>query len=453
MIQKFIIHWPALQVMIPFCAALICAMIQVRYAQLLTQCVAVALLALALYGLHTATSDTRYLFGGWHAPFGIEYRIDILSQTVIVAFSMIFSFYAICCHSLLRAVPPAQSRIYTIILMSYSGFVGMISSNDLFNIYVFLEIASIASYILIAVSPDKRALISAIDYLIFGSIGASLILIGTGIMFALTGSLNIDDIHIRICDLYDSKMLILGLYFFVAGCFLKIALFPLHIWMLKVYKYASPILLTYLAPASSIFGFYILVRFIYFVCDPKMILGSLYLQYVALACSALAIIFGSYSAFKASNLREIILHSSVIQIGYIVITATDINMINIAPMFIMTDILLKMSFFVAISNAESTEDTENAIGPNNAFRFLAVMLVLTNASLPFTVGFINKLSLFSILIEHKSYYLVALLAAVSILSLEYNYKLLKMLWNITIPPITACAMIPIILSFVLMYAY
>jgi multicomponent Na+:H+ antiporter subunit D len=421
---------PIIQVILPLLGALVAALLNVRYARFLALIITVMTVAINIYVLMTLDLTQSYAIGGWSPPIGIEYRLDYLSQTTLLCISCILFFVLVFCRQDIITqiedhITVKYSNIaYTMIMLIHTGFSGMVSTNDLFNLYVFLEIASLASYACLAQGSDKRTIIAALDYLILGTIGATLILLSIAMIFTTTGTLNIDDIFSRIHTLYHNRILILGLCMFIVGCFFKLALFPLHFWMIRAYRFAPPVLLAFLAPISSIVGFYVLLRFIYFVCDYKVLYDYFDLGSIILTFSALAIIINSYLAFKSTCARSIILYSSAAQVGYscLALSAPSPQMLGVAASFILADVLMKISLFMVASDLK---DTTPKLPPNNLFLFLIFIMILSNASMPLTIGFINKINLLSLFFEAGSYIPIAVIIGASVLAIEYNYRLFK----------------------------
>jgi multicomponent Na+:H+ antiporter subunit D len=422
--------WPILQVIIPLFGAIATALcFQITYARIIAIITAISSLIVSLYGMITLDGTRRYMLGNWQAPIGIEYRLDHMSQPAIVYIFVILLFIlTICRKSIISEIeeyisPSRRHIIYTMILLVATGLSGMVATNDLFNLYVFLEIASLASYALISQCSDNRAARGALDYLILGTVGASLILIGIGMLYSHTGTLNIDDIHERLEHLYGSRIVILGFAFFITGCLLKIALFPLHFWMIRAYEFATSALLIYLASLSSIVGFYVLVRFIYFVADYRVLYDQLHFGAIIQCLSLVAIVVSSYLALKSDKIRSLIVYSIAAQVGYICLMLINPNpvAIGILASCLLADSLLKIGLFAAISDRHCER------GQATQFtKLLLLFNIISSAGLPFTIGFVNKINILSLLFRDKEYLALFVVIASSILALEYHYKLWRL---------------------------
>ena len=192
-------HLPILQVVLALLAAPVCLILRrPRAAWMIATGVTWALLAiaLALLGHVLETGTVIYSIGGWPAPWGIEYRIDIASAFMLVIVTMIRSAVMPYARASVEAEieEPRIYLFYCMYLLNLSGLLGIAITGDVFNLFVFLEISSLSSYVMISLGRDRRALSAAYRYLIMGTLGATFYLIGVGMMYQMTGTLNISDL-------------------------------------------------------------------------------------------------------------------------------------------------------------------------------------------------------------------------------------------------------------------
>ena len=145
--------------------------------------------------------------GGWEAPNGIELRVDAFSAIVLLIVSGASFVSLLAGRSSLAADVDAERQplFYAAWLLALAGLNGIVVSADAFNIFVFMEISSLASYILVAGGRDRRALPAAFKYLIMGTIGATFYLIGVGLIYLMTGTLNLADMEARILAVADQR--------------------------------------------------------------------------------------------------------------------------------------------------------------------------------------------------------------------------------------------------------
>ena len=196
-------HLPALVVVVPLIASSIVALIpRPMFAWFVATLATFTSAVFAVLLLFEVQSQgvISYAMGGWKPPFGIEYRVDILNAFVVVIVALIGS---VCMPFALKSVPAdvetkLQPWFYAIYLLCLTGLLGMAITGDAFNIFVFMEISSLATYVLIAMGRDSRALLAAYQYLIMGTIGATFYVLGIGLLYIVTGTLNLADLAERI---------------------------------------------------------------------------------------------------------------------------------------------------------------------------------------------------------------------------------------------------------------
>ena len=201
---------PALQVVVPLIAAALCLILsRLPAAWLITFAAsAVSMLVSFLMLKEVLQSGViDYAFGGWAAPFGIAYRVDIVNAYVLMIVSTISTVISVFARVSVASEIEAynQGFFYTAWLLCLTGLLGIAITGDAFNLFVFLEISALASYVLIAMGADRRALTAAYQYLIMGTIGATFILIGVGLLYALTGTLNMLDLAVRRPEVADRR--------------------------------------------------------------------------------------------------------------------------------------------------------------------------------------------------------------------------------------------------------
>ena len=249
-------HLAILQVIVPLLAAPISLLLNKARLAWLFACVATVvtfIISAALLYQVQQTGTITYDLGGWEAPWGIQYRIDLLAAYVLLVVSTIAMLVLFAAHTSISVEVPGdrQTLLYVLYLLCLAGLLGIVATGDIFNVFVFLEISSLASYALIAYGRDRRALWAAYQYLVVGTIGATFFLIGIGFLYSLTGTLNMADLAVRIPALGASKTLYTAFAFIVVGICLKLALFPLHLWLPNAYAYAPSIVTAFLAATAT----------------------------------------------------------------------------------------------------------------------------------------------------------------------------------------------------------
>jgi len=279
----------------------------------------VTALVTAVMGLIRVLQDgaQHYYFGGWPPPLGIEYVLDHLSgfMTVLVMFIALLSvIYSR--RSFLQEVPEKIVPLYSLVLLMLAGLTGIILTGDLFNLYVFLEIASLAAYAIMAIGNDK-APVAVIRYVIMGTIGACFYLLGVGFIYFATGSLNMGDVARILPGIYGSRLIVVAMTFIVIGMALKMALFPLHIWLPDVYTYSPSAVVALIAPIMTKVGAYVLIRMLVSVFLPNYLTSVLPVTLMIGWLAAVGIVAMSIMAIAQKDFRRMLAYSSVAQICYV----------------------------------------------------------------------------------------------------------------------------------------
>jgi multicomponent Na+:H+ antiporter subunit D len=422
-------HFPALQVLVPFFGALF-AILTFRHiliARIIAIISVLLSLSLSIYGFSIINNaPILYDFGDWHAPVGIEYRLDYLNLPILIYLNCVLLFLLIFCNKLITdtilkfIVPKRQSLFYAILLFAHVGYLGIISTNDIFNLYVFIEISSLSTYVLMAQGNNPKSVIGAFDYLMLGTVGATLILIGIGFLLSATGSLNMTDISLVLKSRYDSKIVLIGISFFLIGAILKTAFFPMHFWMMRAYNSSTSIVLTYLASISSIIGIYIILRFIHFTIDYQEIIKILpnFIKPIALV----TIMLCTYFAFREKNIKNIIIYSNAAQIGYIFLLLVLPKGETLLLPWLFADSLNKVAMFLIISYNETYR--MNGI----SYRALVIFNLICSCGLPISSIFCLKIMIFELLIIENKWLEFVVIIISSSIALLYHYKIAKILF-------------------------
>ncbi|MDP7530705.1 MAG: proton-conducting transporter membrane subunit, partial [Candidatus Scalindua sp.] len=268
--MKFIQELPVLIIVIPLIFALIIPLTG-RLNRLIPWIIASTitffcfLISISLLITVLDTGRISYWLGGWEPPWGIEYAIDYLNAFVLVVVSFIAFIVSLYSKKSIEMEidEDKTSTFYSIYMLFVTGLMGIVITGDIFNIYVFLEISSLAGYALIAIGKKREALVASYNYLILGTIAATFILIGIGYIYMATGTLNIADLQERLPALFHSKMVLVALAFFTVGLSLKLALFPLHAWLPGAYTHAPSVVSCIMAATATKVGVYAMLRIIF----------------------------------------------------------------------------------------------------------------------------------------------------------------------------------------------
>jgi multicomponent Na+:H+ antiporter subunit D len=430
-----------LHVILPLLAAPILLLVnRERVAFWITMAVSLAVLAFVVLLLIevSVNGPISYYLGGWKPPVGIEYRIDLLSAfmlLIVAAIGTITLPYA-AVNQTNELESGSYVKFYIAWLLCFGALLGLASSGDIFNIFVFLEISALASYILIAMGRDKRALLASFQYLVLGTIGATFFLIGIGLVYAQTGTLNLIDLSTRVEDLKDSPTLLTGFCFLAVGVLLKLAAFPLHGWLPDAYTHAPSVVSAFLAGTATKIALYLLIRLIHSVFGVEFVFSALPLDELIIILGLCGIFLGSIKAIFESNIKRMFAYSSVAQIGYLLIgvgllsasglTATLIHVFNHA--------LMKSAVFLALGAVIYRTGLVNikdlaGLGPRMPLTMATIVIAgFSLIGLPGTSGFISKWYLVSAVLEQDRWMLAIMILVGSLLAAVYVFRLIEAAW-------------------------
>ncbi|MEE3286591.1 MAG: monovalent cation/H+ antiporter subunit D family protein [Pseudomonadota bacterium] len=429
---------PALQVVVPLIAAALCLILsRLPAAWFITFAAsAVSMLVSFLMLKEVLQSGViDYAFGGWAAPFGIAYRVDIVNAYVLMIVSTISTVISVFARVSVASEIEAHNQgfFYTAWLLCLTGLLGIAITGDAFNLFVFLEISALASYVLIAMGADRRALTAAYQYLIMGTIGATFILIGVGLLYALTGTLNMLDLAARLPEVADSRTARTGFAFLTVGLGLKIALFPLHLWLPNAYAYAPSAVSAFLAATATKVAVYVLLRFVFSVFGVEFALGAMPLALGLAVLGSIAVLSASTVAIFQQNLKRMLAYSSVAQVGYLALgvslttpmglTATLLHLFNHA--------LMKGALFVALGCIAwriGSSRLQDFAGLGYRMPWTMGVFMIGGLSLigiPLTAGFISKWYLVLAALEKGWWPVIVVIIAGSLLAIIYIWRVVE----------------------------
>lgn len=434
-------HFPVLQVILPLMAAPACLFLRKRdLVWIFATVVAFLSFAVSLSLMFSVMQNgaISYKLGGWEAPWGIEYRIDLLNAPLLVLVSGISAIVLLAARtSILNEIPEDRHTLFFVAwLLCMAGLMGILATGDAFNVFVFLEISSLSTYTLIALGKDRRSLWASYQYLIAGTIGATFILIGIGLMYMMTGTLNMADLAQRLPEVSDTRTVYTAFAFFMVGVCLKLALFPLHLWLPNAYAYAPSVVTAFLAATATKVAVYVMLRFMFDVFGFEFAVGHLPLQTILLVLGLTGLFVASIVAITQENLKRMLAYSSVAQIGYIIlgfsfasqtgITATLLHMLNHGLM--KGALFLSMAAVVYRMGVASLSQMHGLASrmPLTMAAFLIGGLSLIGV--PLTVGFVSKWYLVAAALENGWWPVAALILLGSILSVIYIWRVVEVVY-------------------------
>lgn len=431
-------HLPVLQVVLPLLAAPLTVLLRSRnVAFVLATAVSWLALgvALALWWQVGEQGVVSYAIGNWPPPWGIEYRVDHLASYLLLLVTGIAAIVLpYSRRSLADEVDAHQHYLfYTMFLLCLAGLLGIVVTGDAFNIFVFLEVSSLSTYVLIALGRHRRALVASYQYLIMGTIGATFIVIGVGMLYLMTGTLNLADMAQRIGAVRGTRPVLAALAFLTVGISLKLALFPLHQWLPNAYAYGPSAVSAFLAATATKVAVYVLLRFYFSVFGQSQVFGRLPMQEAMLLLALAGMFAASTIAIFQTDLKRLFAYSSVAQIGYIVLglsfssahglVATLVHLVNHG--------VTKGAIFMLLGGVAlrlGGTSLRRVQGLGRLMPLTSAGIVFCGLSLigvPGTAGFISKWYLLLAAMEKGQWWLVFLIVGSSLLAVVYVWRFVE----------------------------
>jgi len=434
-------HLPILPVLVPLIGAPACALLRRPLAAWVFACgVSVLAFISAIYLLLATWQQgvLTYAMGDWPAPWGIEYRIDLLNALVLLLVSGMGAAVLLGGRaSIWQEIPETRRPLFFVaFLLCLTGLLGITATGDAFNLFVFLEISSLSTYALVACGSDRRALVAAFNYLVMGTIGATFILIGIGFIYMLTGTLNMVDLAERLPEVGTSRTAFAAFAFIVVGLCLKLALLPLHLWLPGAYTRAPSMVTVFLAATATKVALYALIRFTFSVFHVELSILALSLEGVFIALGLAAVFVGSLVAIFEPDLKRGLAFSSVAQVGYMAIgigigTAAGLQA---SLIHLFNHALMKGTLFMALAAmifCLGGSRFADLRGVGRRMPLASACFLLGGLSLigvPGTAGFVSKWYLVVAAVGREQWMLVFLILAGSLLTAVYVWRVVETAW-------------------------
>ena len=404
-----------------------------------------ALAGISLVGVAaSAGMVVYYLLNGYPGMIGSENSPLIVFDALAAVFSLVFlsvAFVAILASARYVENDRHLAEYFTLILMATAGMMLVASAQDLLTIYIGIEIASMATYALVAFRKrDKRGSEAAVKYVIIGGLSSALSLYGIYLLFGVTGTTSLVGINEALAAQGIDLATILSVGLLIAGFGFKIAIAPFHMWAPDVYEGAPTPVSAFLAAASKKMGLVVMfkvfiVGLIAIKADWDIVVGVV---------AILTMTIGNVIALSQTNIKRMLAYSSIAQAGYMLMAlplATVVGdfAITAGIFHIITHAFMKSGAFIVVAAlsyvaiGESVADYKGLAkrAPFMAFSMAIFMFAL--AGIPPLSGFMSKVVLLSASVQAAEItqwmlWLCVALVLNSALSLYYYVRVIKYMY-------------------------
>ena len=252
--------------------------------------------------------------GNWMPPVGISLVVDSLSAFILATVNTVAFLVAVYSVDYMKRYTDTW-KFYALFLLMLVGINGVLIAGDIFNLYVFLEIAAIAAYFLVAFGIESESLEAAFKYAVMGSVASIFILLGIAFLYSYTSTLNMADMANILAAKGPSKIIQFVSVLFLMGFGLKAALVPFHGWLPDAHPSApAPISAMLSGVLIKVLGIYALSRIFFNVLGVNNTILSL-----LMFLGVLSMLVGVFLAFGQWDFKRLLAYHSISQIGYVVL--------------------------------------------------------------------------------------------------------------------------------------
>lgn len=361
----------------------------------------------------------------WQAPFSIVFVADLLSVTMVLLTSIaglavsIFSSTGLSRQRMLYGYFP----IFHFLLM---GLNGAFLTGDIFNLYVWFEVIIIASFVLMTLGGRKTQLEGGLKYMSMNILASMFFLTGIGILYGMTGSLNMADLSLKMHDVQNKSLVGITSVFFILGFGIKSAVFPLYFWLPSSYHTPPSAIAATFGGLLTKVGIYAMLRVNSLIFFPDE-----FTKQLLMAIAVLTILTGAFGALIKNNIRRLFSYLIVCHIGFMmggVAMFTKLTLMG-TVFYLIHDIMVKTNMFLIaglIRQLTGQMNMENLGGLYKTYPKISLLIAVVLFSLvgiPPLSGFWPKIYLFKESLTLHQYFFVAALIIGSLATLYVIAKL------------------------------
>jgi multicomponent Na+:H+ antiporter subunit D len=353
---------------------------------------ALACAVMSAFVLHDAADGTLVnWFGGWTPRHGVAIGVSFVIDRIgaglaLFAAALVFAAFVFCWRYFVVLGPV----FHALMLVFLAAMIGFSYTGDLFNLFVFFELLSVAAYALVAYDIEEEGpLQGALNFAITNSIGAFLILIGIALLYGRTGALNMAQVGDTLAGHGADGLVVVAFTLIAVGFFVKAAVVPFHFWLADAYSVAPTPVCLLLSAAMSELGLYAFAR-VYATVFSGALGGEGALEAVLLIAGALTALVGAMMCFGQRHLKRMLAFATVSHVGLFLIGIALLDGLALAgtALYVIADGLVKAALFVCVGTVQhlfGSVDELRLRGKARSLRITGPLMVacaLAVASLP-----------------------------------------------------------------------
>jgi len=383
-----------------------------------------------------------YNVGGWKIPLGIGMVLDGFTCFMLVTVNLVAFLITLFSVNYMNRYT-SKWLFYALFLLMLTGMNGVIVTGDMFNLFVFLEIASVSSFALVAFGTEKYELEAAFKYAIMSSVGSAFILLGIIFLYSYTSTLNMADMAGVLMQKGQGNIILLVSVLFLMGFGLKAALVPFHAWLPDAHPSApAPISAMLSGILIKTLGIYTLCRLFFNVLGATQPILS-----ILMFMGILSMLAGVFLAIGQWDFKRLLAYHSISQIGYVVLgigIGTPLGILG-GLFHLFNHSIFKSLLFLnsgAIEYAIETRDLKLMGGLSEKMPITSktsLIASLSIAGIPPFNGFWSKLIIIAACVQAEHYIYAALAIVGSILTLASFMKVQKYAFYEKVQELTAKA--------------
>ncbi|AGG06478.1 NADH-ubiquinone oxidoreductase chain N [Dehalococcoides mccartyi] len=402
---------------------------------------------LSLLGLGAAAVATVL---NWNNPpelaFGGMWALDGYASFFRILFISLSGLVIMASIDYVNKFRRFQGEYYALVLLALLGMIMMASTTNLITMYLSLELAGLAFYVLVGFLKDQHSTESALKYLLLGGVASAMLVFGLVLIYGFSGETNLGSILNYIqtlpsgMDITAHTGFILGIILTITGLGFKVAAVPFQFWAPDVYQGSPTPITLYLSIASKAAGFALFLRLFYTLFTDPLALSQEWALIVAVLATA-GMTLGNVLAIPQKNIKRMLGYSSIAHAGYILVALAAvgnapeladgrISLLFYLVAFAVSDLVAFVSI-IAISRSTGSDEISSYEGlakTNPVYASALTLALLSLTGFPPLAGFLAKYYIFSAAVQADLLWLMIVAAVNTVISAVFYFNVIRVMW-------------------------